>query len=135
MFAALVWVSQKVAWAGMANARLRADSAAGNLHPDMVKHWLQVVEKVSRAHEQRPSHDVVCRFHWRGTLALLQGFQWRTSQLKPRPAAIADAAPPAEEASQAKDAGAEVKVEEKKAAGGRKRKTKDESEPAKRARK
>eukprot|EP01045_Picozoa_sp_COSAG04_P052525 COSAG04_NODE_22434_length_355_cov_0.601562_2_plen_33_part_01 len=33
MFAALVWVSQKVAWAGMANARLRADSAAGNLHP------------------------------------------------------------------------------------------------------
>ena len=54
--------------------------------------------------------------------------------LKPRPAAIADAAPPAEEASQAKDAGAEVKVEEKKA-GGRKRKTKEESEPAKRARK
>lgn len=79
----LVWVSQKSAWLGMANARLRADTAAAGL-PE--KHWLEVVAKVSQAHVQRPANDVICRFHWRGTLALQQGFDWRISQLQPGPA-------------------------------------------------
>jgi hypothetical protein len=84
----LVWVSQKSAWLGMANARLRANTAAAGL-PEKV--WLDVVAKVSKAHVQRPANDVICRFHWRGTLALQQGFDWRISQLQPQPALKSEA--------------------------------------------
>jgi hypothetical protein len=141
----LVWVSQKSAWLGMANARLRADTAAAGL---VEKHWLQVVAKVSQAHTQRPANDVICRFHWRGTLALQQGFAWRISQLQPRPAPKEPEQEAAKE-SAAKDGDADVKKEKGDAKetegspvkeegakkGGRKRKDKDgDAEPAKRSR-
>eukprot|EP01043_Picozoa_sp_COSAG02_P045294 COSAG02_NODE_4126_length_5741_cov_164.845090_6_plen_252_part_00 len=159
----LVWVSQKSAWLGMANARLRANTAAAGL-PE--KLWVDVVAKVSKLHVQRPKNDVICRFHWRGTLALQQGFDWRISQLQPPPAqkpeAQADSAtPPA--ATPAEGAEADAKKSEDGAAGdtaetkdkdtektesstikqespkkgsaGRKRKDKEEAaEPAKRSR-
>ncbi len=160
----LVWVSQKSAWLGMANARLRANTAAAGL-PE--KLWVDVVAKVSKLHVQRPNNDVICRFHWRGTLALQQGFDWRISQLQPRPApnpeaeadgAKAPAATPAEgaeaDAKKSEDiaAGSTAETNDqkndktetspvikqespKKGSAGRKRKDKEEAaEPAKRSR-
>jgi hypothetical protein len=150
----LVWVSQKSAWLGMANARLRADGPAAGL---VEKHWLAVVAKISQAHTQRPSMEVVCRFHWRGTLALQQGFAWRTSQLQPRPAPKVE--PEEMEVDEEKEVKQEegaddkedkedkakeepvdaaksspIKEEGAKKGGGRKRKDKDDAEPAKRSR-
>lgn len=154
----LVWVSQKSAWLGMANARLRADTAAAGL-PE--KHWLEVVAKVSQAHVQRPANGVICRFHWRGTLALQQGFDWRISQLQPGPAtqpepdgAQASSTPSADgaeaegrpEEGEAGAAGDATKQQDedatenesypiKEEGGGRKRKdNEDADEPAKRSR-
>lgn len=154
----LVWVSQKSAWLGMANARLRANTAAAGLTE---KDWLSVVAKVSRAHVRRPANDVICRFHWRGTLALQQGFFWRISQLQPRPApkpepdtakqsaatpgkgaetdaqkdkGAGEAADGAGENQDAEEDSSPVKEEGVKKGAGRKRKDKDDAEPAKRSR-
>ena len=80
----LVGVSQKVAWLGIGHPRLGSTSPAKDLDPTL---WAAVVGRVSQEQTKHPpTSKAICRFFYRGTLSLQQGFAWRSSQLTTRQA-------------------------------------------------